>query len=77
MVPEVSHYVKYEGIRKCLLRVKEWKKISRTIEHDRGCFTLIFPMFTIGVEDTMAEKVGSCMAELGSFDIVFKVVYVG
>lgn len=73
MVSEVSHYTIYVSV--CIS--KGGKEISRTIEHDRGCFTLIFPMFSIGIEDTMAEEVGSCMAELGSFDIVFEIVYVG
>lgn len=50
--------------------------LPRTIEHQWSCFTLVFPVLAIGIEDTMTKKISSSMAELGSFDIVFEIVYV-
>jgi tRNA splicing ligase len=40
-----------------------------------GSFTLIFPIFTIGVKDTITKQISERRMEFWTFDIILKVIY--
>lgn len=45
------------------------------IKNVTGRLTLIFPNVAVGVENTMAEQVTGGLVQLGTFNVVFKIVF--
>lgn len=53
------------------------KLISKVFDiKDSACsFTLIFPFFTIGIEDTIAKEIHHTTMEFRTLDIIFEISY--
>lgn len=46
------------------------------VEDMTSCFALVFPFFTVSIEDTASKEIHHGTMKFRSFNVVFKIVYI-